>query len=423
MYILENFLSRLQDFLLSKKQYDHNIIRKHTKKLDELGELSFPLCISKWYSLIDTQNVEHNDTTTILNYKYPESDKDSLLNRLIIDSSNWKIQIEQIKLKNNDAHIFFNKSSDLFNLVIQDVLEHSSTYGFSDIIKNDVIIKTLLNVENNNINQLDLTNLRLKLLKDVSTNFIRQNMSISRSNTSNVYLVLNPIETEQKTILCGPVVNEKCVKSTYMAHELYKKRSADMRMMAQHKYGIQVKTNASWENYFDKLGIGSVTIEMLTNKPQKSIKITPNDLQSANKGASFIFYNCARLSALFREFNKRVLSQEYPELPNCNDIDFSVLKQPEEWELFYVYIIQFPMVIKSCIKDVEKGIINPQHLIFFLSNLSSIFSVYYRRVRILTNPKEHMFSLIHARIYLLKALQCVFHNALHLLNIDPIREM
>lgn len=42
------------------------------------------------------------------------------------------------------------------------------------------------------------------------------------------------------------------------------------------------------------------------------------------------------------------------------------------------------MVVKSCIKDIEKGIFNPQYLISFLSNLSSIFSVYYRRVRILT---------------------------------------
>ncbi|XP_056648148.1 DALR anticodon-binding domain-containing protein 3 [Diorhabda sublineata] len=423
MYILEDFLSSLQDFLVSRKEYDHNIIRKHTKKLDELGEISFPLCINKWSTLIDNKNVGHAGITTILQYKYPESDKDSLLNILITESSNWKIQIKQIKVKNNDALIFFNKSFDLFRVVMQDVLEHSDTYGFSDIIKNNVIIKISPNIENSEINQLDLTNLRLKLLKDISTNFIMQNTSKSTSNTCNVYLVLNPVEKDKKTILCGPVVNENSVKSTYKASELYKKRSADMRMMAQHKYGIQVKLNPSWENYFDNLGTGSVTIEMLTNKPQKSIKITPNDLQSANKGAAFIFYNCARLSALFKEFDKRVSMREYPELPNCKDIDFSLLKQPEEWELFYVYIIQFPMVIKSCIKDIEKGIINPQHLIYFLSNLSSTFSIYYRRVRILTNPKEHMFSIIHARIYLLKALQCVFHNSLRLLNVDPVREM
>lgn len=65
---------------------------------------------------------------------------------------------------------------------------------------------------------------------------------------------------------------------------IFRKRSNDMRMMAQHKYGIQIKKIDSWENYFNKLGKASVTIEILSNKPQKSIKITLNDLQSANKG-------------------------------------------------------------------------------------------------------------------------------------------
>lgn len=57
-----------------------------------------------------------------------------------------------------------------------------------------------------------------------------------------------------------------------------------MRMMAQHKYGIQIKNIDSWENYFNKLGEACVKIEMLSNKSQKPIKITLNDLQTANKG-------------------------------------------------------------------------------------------------------------------------------------------
>lgn len=57
-----------------------------------------------------------------------------------------------------------------------------------------------------------------------------------------------------------------------------------MRMMAQHKYGVQLKKHDSWENYFDKLGKACVVIEMLSNKVQKPINITLNNLQSANKG-------------------------------------------------------------------------------------------------------------------------------------------
>lgn len=64
----------------------------------------------------------------------------------------------------------------------------------------------------------------------------------------------------------------------------FRKRASDMRMMAQHKYGIQIKKIESWENYFDKLGRACVALEMLSNKAQKPIKITLNDTQTANKG-------------------------------------------------------------------------------------------------------------------------------------------
>lgn len=118
-----------------------------------------------------------------------------------------------------------------------------------------------------------------------------------------------------------------------------------MRMMAQHKYGVQVKGNTGWDEYFEKLGKGCVTIEMLSSKPQKPIKISLYDLQTAHKGciskymdfyvtnnpflgAAFIFYNCARLAALFKEFDKRVASGLYPKLPDVGDVDFSLLNQP-----------------------------------------------------------------------------------------------
>lgn len=66
----------------------------------------------------------------------------------------------------------------------------------------------------------------------------------------------------------------------------YRKRASDMRMMAQHKYGIQINKIESWENYFDKLGRACVVLEMLSNKAQKPIKITLHDTQTANKGLS-----------------------------------------------------------------------------------------------------------------------------------------
>ncbi|XP_008201296.1 DALR anticodon-binding domain-containing protein 3 isoform X2 [Tribolium castaneum] len=200
-----------------------------------------------------------------------------------------------------------------------------------------------------------------------------------------------------------------------------RKRALDLQLMAQHKYGVQVKP--SWGDYFDKLGKASVVIEMLQNRLHKTIKITLNNLQATNKGPSFIFYNCARLSSLLKQFDERVANKLYPELPLLEKIDFTLLNQPEEWEIVYVYILQFPTVVISTVCDIKSGLINLHNLIIFLSNLSSIFSVYYRRVKILISAKEHLLPTLFARIYLLKAVQQVFHTALKLLNIEPVKEM
>lgn len=69
----------------------------------------------------------------------------------------------------------------------------------------------------------------------------------------------------------------------------YRKRTIDMRLMAQHKYGMQIKDLPLSQDYFLKLGVASVTIELLQNKPLKATKITLNDLQTSTKGILIAF--------------------------------------------------------------------------------------------------------------------------------------
>jgi arginyl-tRNA synthetase len=52
--------------------------------------------------------------------------------------------------------------------------------------------------------------------------------------------------------------------------------------------------------------------------------------------------------------------------------------------MIFIYILQFPLVVISCVCDIKLGTINLHNLILFLSNLSSTFSIYYRRIKILT---------------------------------------
>ncbi|KAF7284289.1 hypothetical protein GWI33_022277 [Rhynchophorus ferrugineus] len=259
-------------------------------------------------------------------------------------------------------------------------------------------------IDNNDLNVWNLSILRLSILKKVADNLIKLTTSSAQHDSKKIYIGLNK-KQNFPFLVVGPVMNQKGVKdTTNSAMDLINKRASDMRMMAQHRYQVNIKADSDYREYFHKLGVSSVTIELLSNKPHKPIKVMLNGSSNVNKGPSFIFYNCARISVLLKEFQRKVDQSIYTQLPNVEEIDVTLLNQPEEWEIYYGYVLQFPILIKNCIKDIEKEIFSPQNLITFLSNLSGIFSVYYRRVRILTDPREHLLPLIHARIYLIKTL-------------------
>ncbi|VEN54608.1 unnamed protein product [Callosobruchus maculatus] len=414
MSLLESFLLQLQNYLVASTENNHNIIRKHTKKLETLGDISFPSKIDNWHRLLNKDSISSLRTI----FEYNKVDIEQLTSK----SAEWTISVSDIRTTESNVHLFLNRSGETFRAAICGALTDQENYGFCKIFNYTICIETT--VPDVPVDDMDVSNLRIHILEGVTNNFIEKfTCKTASDQCSKITISQSPLEKANKFILCGPVVDHEGKKSTMVAGDLFRKRMSDMRMMAQHKYGVQFKSNSPWEAYFAKLGRACVTIELLSNRLQKPIKIAENDLQTANKGASFIFYNCARLSTLLREFDRRITQNMYPELPSIEFVDFSLLDQQEEWELLYVYIMQYPMILRDSVKDIEKGIFNPHNLVIFLSNLCSVFSVYYRRVRVLTDAREHLHGVIHAKIYLLKALQVVFHNTLFLLNIEPIKEM
>nr|CAH7759425.1 unnamed protein product [Callosobruchus chinensis] len=414
MSLLESFLLQLQNYLVASEENNHNIIRKHTKKLETLGDISFPLNIDNWHRLLDRESV--STLRTIFEYNKVD------IVGLKSSSAEWSISVSDIKITESNIHLFLNRSGETFKASICEVLTSQENYGSCNIFDYTICIET--KEPDVPVDDMDVSNLRINILKGVTNNFIEKfTCETTSDQCRKIIISQSPLEEVKRFLLCGPVLDHEGKKSTMTAGELFRKRMNDMRMMAQHKYGVQIKSNSPWEAYFAKLGRACVTIELLSNRLQKPIKIAENDLQTANKGPSFIFYNCARLSTLLREFDRRMTQNMYPELPSIELVDFSLLDQQEEWELLYVYIMQYPMILRDSVKDIEKGIFSPHNLVTFLSNLCSVFSVYYRRVRVLTDAREHLHGVIHAKIYLLKALQIVFHNTLFLLNIEPIKEM
>ncbi|GLV31589.1 uncharacterized protein CBL_07350 [Carabus blaptoides fortunei] len=276
---------------------------------------------------------------------------------------------------------------------------------------------------------MDLTQLRINLLTDVAVNLLKTcGCCLDKNINSNVIYLTNKSESslESKKIVCGVVISNKFGKknTNITAEELYSKRTVDMRLMAQHKYGVRVNSEPGWTDFFKQLGNAAVIVDLLHVKPSRPIVVNiDNPTSTYSKGASFILYNCARLATIFKQFDQRVHACVYPPLPELDEIDFTLLNEPEEWEMLYVYLMQFPQTVLNCIKDIAECKLNTHYLCSFLDSMCALFSIYYRRIRILTEPRTHLFPVLYTRIYLLKAVQQVLHNALALLNIPPVKQI
>lgn len=84
---------------------------------------------------------------------------------------------------------------------------------------------------------------------------------------------------------CGEVIQvikEHKVKSTKISMAVFSKRMVDMRLMAQHKYGVRVTSLPGWKDIFRKLGEAAVTIHLLQNKPQHTTVVKLNDADSSS---------------------------------------------------------------------------------------------------------------------------------------------
>nr|CAD7414225.1 unnamed protein product [Timema poppensis] len=95
----------------------------------------------------------------------------------------------------------------------------------------------------------------------------------------------------------------------------------------------------------------------------------------------------------------------------------------EEWTLLCKHLLFYPNILENSVREVESGIIEPQLLSRFLMSLCANFSIYYRRVRILTEPRNHLLPVMFARLYLLKGIEQVLHNALRIMDITPLTQM
>ncbi|XP_055384928.1 DALR anticodon-binding domain-containing protein 3 [Condylostylus longicornis] len=401
------------DHLFGKDQiskvYISNSIKKHSHNLKENGDLSFPLDYEIWKN-------------KILDKSLREDKLEENCVTLVEKSQQWQIPIERIDFKNSRCLLYLNKLKTI-QFVFKEVLENNS-FGKQELKHNFQVIFPISN-------NTDLTNWRRNLVATTLNNvleFCRSNETCSSPNANTVcYLDFSDKKTnyEDRSVAmsCGLVVDASTKKKTNLCfHDYFCSRRRDMQLIAMHKYGIRMQGDTCFAEFLDKLGSATVTIDLLEVKHTSPIQVS-NEKMSNSKGASFILYNCARLETLLEKFNDRVAKNFYSELPALSETDLTPLLEEEEWLMVYDFILYFPDMIYRVLENLENGRCALHLIPQFLSKLVSLFSVYYRRVKILVDNRHNLITNLFARIYLLRCVQKIFKISLKFLNIEPIHKM
>lgn len=244
-----------------------------------------------------------------------------------------------------------------------------------------------------------------------------------------LWRILGQTESPQVHVVHGQVMSKQCAEQQSPDVDLFfKLRKEQMITASVSKYGECVRGD-DWTETIQTLTNAVIKFEILSNSFGVNVLLDVSERGSPvySKGGCFVLYNYARLCTLFANFEKSVVSGVYPPLPPAEESDYSLLKEEEEWKLLFNYILPFPSLVKNCIRHFSlqspQAHVQTHRACQFLTSLSRDFSVYYSRIHVLGEPREHLLALMFARLHLLQAIKQVLLNTLRLLDIEPPLQM
>lgn len=421
-------MNLLQVFINSLIQYLSKLNGKSTKliKFVETGQeydFSFPTSLKIWKNQIEGFTYNEIDTfqDNIMFYSLGRiPDKfDEVENSLKHESLNWIFHIESVKLVNNRCYLNLSRAH-AFETCLMKIDE---TYGKCEKDELDTV-----NIEVENQGDSSVTQHRVITIANVISNLIEFSKFIQVKDPSiakyKVFITSksNPKKNEEsrndrQLIICGPVLDTKDNKvSSKTAQDLIQLRMNDMHLIAIHKYGIRVKDDESFNKLVQILGENATKLDMLEVRHSSALKL------SSDPKKAFILYNSARLETLIEKFHQKQNEGYYGKLPNLEDIDIKLLKEEEEWELLKL-ILTFPDVIEKAIHELPQSNISIHNIHKFLNMFVSIFSIYYRRVRLLTDNRAQMMAALYAKFHFILLVQRIFNQTLKIFEIKPVAFM
>ncbi|XP_058055641.1 DALR anticodon-binding domain-containing protein 3 [Anopheles bellator] len=359
--------------------------------------------------------------------------------RLLRESIEWPLPVERVSLAGNAAQIWFQRAA-AYRWGIKWC--QSGEHAHSDATVRPTIC---LNEPLNEHEPLSMREFRENALRKVLRNCflhnryqlvteqdLKQDRLVPQANVTQIDIV-HRINKMQRTtdrgerkieILCGPVLLGPDIPD---AAQYIARRSNDMQLIAQHKYGLGRHQVDKLQPTIASLGRSAAIVDVLQSRHSNTIDMrhgtAGSALQSSSKGASFILYNYARLAALFTKYARFQQINGYPELPSIDEVDFTLLTEPEEWQLFYVYVIGLPAILRYTLGNGQLENLGPHRLLEFTTRLVSCLSKYYRQTRIITENRPKLLPVMMARMHLLRCVYDTLDTLLQLIDLEPVREM
>ena len=173
------------------------------------------------------------------------------------------------------------------------------------------------------------------------------------------------------------------------------------------------------EEKINLITLSSLKFDLLKKNVRSNVALRVDETEQRcdEKAGSFVQYNCARVCSILNQFQDMVSDGTYPPVPqNVNAI---LLSDSQEWELVSKYLGTHTEMIAETTGHPE----NLSRLVQWLISFGLDFSSYYNRTHVLTDPREHLYPKMFARIKLLQKLREWLEYWLHVLDLEPLTEV
>ncbi|BFZ10895.1 hypothetical protein BsWGS_13934 [Bradybaena similaris] len=234
---------------------------------------------------------------------------------------------------------------------------------------------------------------------------------------------------QQSLLVVGPVVakhaeskdSKLCVDT---ADSFYERRFQQMKDASEMRNGC----DSSDHRQIELLTSASIKLDLLGNTCHNTLHLdtSSTDCGAESRLGAFVLYNAARLATLTSRFDQAVQEGIYPHLPPLEDIDFTLLREEEDWELVYLYLAAFPDVVRQSVESVfpqdgkHLAKIHTHKVTSFIIAFTKCVSAHYSRYHVLTGGESHLLPLMYARLYLLKSVHQVLLNILDLVGVEAL---